>query len=103
MSGPVVSGGFRFDGIDAHIDGVAALSRRTTEVVAAAQPLDLGAYGIVGRAFAGAAQEAADEAAAAVRRLGGAGAAAVDGLRRTRDAYLAGERAAAAALDGAAP
>lgn len=98
-----MSGGFRFDGIDPHIAEVAALSYRMTEVVAAAQPLDPGAYGIVGRAFAGAAQEAAGEAAAAVRRLAGTAAATADELRRTRDAYLVAERAAAAALDGAGP
>ena len=98
-----MSGGFRFDGIDSHIADVAALSRRMTDVVAAAQPLDPGAYGIVGRVFAGAAQEAAGEAAVAVRCLAGTAAATVDELRRTRDAYLAAERAAAAALDGAGP
>jgi hypothetical protein len=95
-----VSGGFRFDGIEAHIAEVDAHAARLTEVVAAAQPLGIDAYGIVGRAFAGAATEAADLAAASVRRLGGSASAVADGLRHNRDEYLAAERAAAEAFTG---
>ncbi|MCX6465485.1 MAG: hypothetical protein NTW05_18100 [Pseudonocardiales bacterium] len=98
-----MSGGFRFDGIDAHIAEVDAQAARLTDVVAAAQPLDLDAYGIVGRLFAGAAAEAAGIAAGSVRRLGGSAAAVGEGLRRTRDGYLAAERAAAEAFTGIVP
>ena len=98
-----MSGGFRFEGIDPHVAEVEAQAQRMREVVAAARPLDLAAYGVVGRAFAGAAQEGGEVAAASVRRLGAASTAVADGLRATRDAYLAAERAAGAAVEGIAP
>ena len=41
--------------------------------------------------------------AGSVRRLGGSAAAVGEGLRRTRDEYLAAERAAAEAFTGIVP
>lgn len=98
-----MSGGFRFAGIDGHIAAVDDMAPAVRRVVDAARPLDLRAYGLVGRVFALAATGAAEEAVAAVRVLGGAADAYAAGLRRTRDDYLAADDAAAAVLAGADP
>lgn len=86
--------GYTFAGLDGHIrevdEGVVAPMRR---VVEAARPLDLGAYGLIGQAFAGTASAAVADGVQAVRDLADVGGEFGAGLRRTQHLYVEAESA----------
>lgn len=92
-----MSDGFRVDdaALAAHGRAVDALAERVRAAAAAGRPLDLDAYGLVGRVFAGSATEAAAAGSAAVGRLAERVTAAAHGVTATREAYRRVEAGAA--------
>jgi hypothetical protein len=100
----VVNAGFRVDP-DA-LDGLAAraevMAGRLRAEAGAGPPLDLAAYGLLGRIFAVAALGAADARAAAVADLAGRADAHAGHLRAAAAGYRRAERQIAAGLGGGA-
>jgi hypothetical protein len=84
-----VTDGFQVDGaaLHAHAGQVDGLAARMRTVAAAARPLDLAAYGLVGQVFARAASAAAQAGSAVVGDLAEQAAAIADGVRATCAAY----------------
>jgi hypothetical protein len=94
--------GFRIDPdlLAAHARGVDALAERIRRSTAAARPLDLGAYGVLGQVFALAALGAADSGSVAVRQLAERTAGHAARLRASRESYLGQERQGSAGFGG---
>jgi hypothetical protein len=94
--------GFRVDdaAIHAHARTADELAGRMTRVAEAGRPLDLGAYGLIGQVFAGAAVDAAQAASTVVRDLAGHVEAMAGGIRATGAAYQRVERENAARFGG---
>lgn len=97
-----MSDGFRVDGalLAEHVSRVDALSGRMQALAQAGRPLDLDAFGILGRVFALAAVDAAAAGAEVVGGLAGQSAALGASVRAARDAYLNVESAATSTLGG---
>ncbi|GAA0918596.1 hypothetical protein [Pseudonocardia zijingensis] len=97
--------GFRFeeDDLSRHAREVDALTARLRTAGGAGTPLDLGAYGVIGRVFAVAVVDAAGEASRSVGRLADGSRALGDGVRAAVHEYLEAERRAAAPLRGIDP
>ncbi|MGD9527502.1 hypothetical protein [Pseudonocardia sp.] len=81
--------GFTVDpaALDAHAAVVAELASVLAATADAARPLDAGAYGVIGQAFAGWAMAAAARADRAVGALGDRLASHPSGVRATAAAY----------------
>jgi hypothetical protein len=84
-----VTDGFQVDGaaLYAHAAQVDALAARMRRVAAAARPLDLTAYGLVGQVFALAASDAARAGSAVVGGLAEQATAMAEGVRATCAEY----------------
>lgn len=97
--------GFRFEegDLSRHAREVDALTARLRTAAAAGTPLDLGAYGVIGRVFAVAAVDAAATASRSVGGLADGSRGLGEGVRAAVHEYLEAERRAAAALRGIDP
>jgi hypothetical protein len=97
-----VTDGFRVDGaaLHAHAAQVDELVARMRTVAAAARPLDLRAYGLVGQVFALAASDAAQAGSAVVGGLAEQAAAMAEGVRATSAAYRDAEHQNVAGFGG---
>ncbi|MEN3263270.1 type VII secretion target [Pseudonocardia sp.] len=95
--------GFQVDGaaLHAHAAQVDELAARMRTVAAAARPLDLTAYGLVGQVFALAASDAAQAGSAVVGGLAEQAAAMAHGVRATCAAYRDVEHQNIAGFGGA--
>lgn len=97
-----MSDGFQVGDLDAHIrfvdESVVAPMQLATD---AGRPLDHGAYGIIGQAFAVVIRDAVAAGAASVRAHASTAGDFSAGLRATRDAYAATEDANSRLLGGA--
>jgi hypothetical protein len=84
-----MSDGFEVDAVvlHAHAGQVDALAARMRTAAAAARPLDLDAYGLIGQVFAGAASEAARAGSVVVAGLAEQAEAIADGVRASGAAY----------------
>lgn len=93
---------FEVDGaaLDAHAAQVDELAARMRMAAAAARPLDITAYGMVGQVFARSAGEAARAGSEIVGSLAEQAGAMADGLRAAGAAYRDAEQRNAAALGG---
>ncbi len=100
-----MNGGFQVDGaaLGTHATTVDGLAQRTRAAAAAGRPLDLGAYGLIGQAFAGSAADAARAGSAVLGELAERIAATAHGVAATREAYWRVELAAADRFRGLLP
>jgi hypothetical protein len=94
--------GFRVDAgaLAAHATDLDVLAARVRAAATASQPLDVGAYGVIGKAFAHTAAEAATTGAAAVTALAQQAEALASSVRATARAYDATERGVSGSLGG---
>lgn len=94
--------GFRVDPgfLDAQAGRMDRVADRVRAAAAVGLPLDLGAYGVLGRVFALAALDAASTGASAVDRLAGQATEHAERLRAAAADYRRAEQAAAAELGG---
>ena len=88
------------DGLEMHARELDALAGRVRDTAGLGRPLDLAAYGLVGRVFALAAVAAAGSGAAAVGRLAEHTAEQSARIRASRESYLGAERRAAGDFGG---
>jgi hypothetical protein len=97
-----VTDGFRVDAaaLHAHAAQVDELAARMRTVAAAARPLDLRAYGLVGQVFALAASDAAQAGSAVVGGLAEQAAVMAEGVRATSAAYRDAEHQNIAGFGG---
>ena len=94
--------GFRAESpaVTAHAAELEALAERAARAAAIAQPLRSDAYGLVGQAFAGMADDAGRTGSRAVAELAEALRQQADGVRAHLEAYAATDAAVAGVLRG---
>jgi hypothetical protein len=97
-----VTDGFHMDAaaLDEHVARVDGLNARMQAVARAGRPLDLDAFGLLGRVFALAAVDAAAAGSDVVGRLAAQSAGLGESVRAARDAYLRVERTTERAFGG---
>ncbi len=97
-----MSGGFGFnaEALSSHAVAVDELTERLQRVAAAATPLGLSAYGVIGQVFAMCAVAAADSGAAAIEDVARQAAALGESMRAARRMYVDVEDVNVAVIGG---